>query len=96
MHRGGIGSASFRMQIFCKDLLLVYKDSGDHSFGEAEVWVDGTMTRRINPLETGWNHCNAVIVYTGDMAGEHAVEIRLSPNDGSKNFTILGFGYTLK
>jgi len=87
---------SFTMTITCKDLLLVYKDSGDPSFGKAEVLVDGTVTRTINPLEVGWNHCNAVIVYTGEEAAEHQVEIRMLAGEESKKFTILGFGYTQK
>ena len=95
MHMAGKGKESFRLDICCKDLLLVYKDSGDPTFGCVEVWVDGSCTRTINPLEIGWNHCNAVIVYSGEQTGEHQVEIRLIPEDGSKNFTILGFGYTL-
>lgn len=83
----------FTMSINCKDLLLVYKDSGDPSFGTAEVLVDGEVTRTINPLEVGWNHCNAVIVYTGEETKEHRVEVRMT--DAAKKFTILGFGYTL-
>lgn len=86
---------SFTMTITCKDLLLVYKDSGDPSFGTAEVLVDNAVTRVVNPLEVGWNHCNAVIVYTGEEAAEHKVEIRMLAGQETKKFTILGFGYTL-
>lgn len=89
------GTESFQMIIDCKDLLLVYKDSGDPSFGTAEVLVDGVVTRRVNPLEVGWNHCNAVIVHTGENAQEHRVEIRMAAGEEKKHFTILGFGYTL-
>ncbi|MDD6035267.1 MAG: SGNH/GDSL hydrolase family protein [Lachnospiraceae bacterium] len=87
---------SFRLRIFCKDLLLVYKDTGDAAFGTAEVRVDGEVTRTINPLEIGWNHCTAYIVYESDTAAEHDVEIAMKPEDAAKGFTILGFGYTLK
>ena len=94
MHVGGTKAESFRMSISCKDLLLVYKDSGDQAFGCADVFVDDTLTRSINPLEVGWNHCNAVIVYQSNACAMHEVEIRLNPADGSKHFTVLGFGYT--
>ena len=94
MHAAGRGTEPFRMTICCKSLLLIYKDSGDPSFGCVDVFVDGALTRSINPLEVGWNHCNAVIVYQGNEAKEHQVQICLNPADGSKNFTILGFGYT--
>ena len=86
---------SFTMTMECKDLLLVYKDSGDPAYGTAEVLVDGRVTRIINPLEVGWNHCNAVIVHTGEEVAEHAVEIRMAAGEEKKKFTILGFGYTL-
>jgi len=86
---------SFKMTIKCKDLLLVYKDSGETSFGTAEVLVDGVVTRTINPREVGWNHCNAVIVYTGEEVKKHNVEIRMAEGETEKKFTVLGFGYTL-
>lgn len=96
MKAPGSTGAAFRLRIFCKDLLLVYKDTGDAAFGTAEVRVDGEVTRTINPLEIGWNHCTAYIVYESDTAAEHDVEIAMKPEDAAKGFTILGFGYTLK
>lgn len=95
MYNGDAGQPeSFTMTLDCKDLLIVYKDSGDHAFGTAEVLVDGEVTRTINALEIGWNHCNAYIVYTSEEVKEHRVEVRMT--DVAKKFTILGFGYTLK
>lgn len=88
-----VGTA-FRMRIMCKDLLLVYKDSGDVSFGKAEVRVDGKVTRVIDPLEIGWNHCTAYVVYESEKTAEHKVEISMVKGDEGKAFTILGFGYT--
>lgn len=97
MYDGAAGQReSFAMTIKCKDLLLVYKDSGDTSFGTAEVLVDGRVTRTINPLEVGWNHCNAVIVHQGETCVEHQVEVRMAEGEQEKKFTILGFGYTVK
>lgn len=87
---------NFAMTICCKDLMLVYKDSGDHTFGKAEVLVDGVVTRTVNPLEVGWTHCNAVIIYTGETVMEHRVEIRMAAGEEAKKFTVLGFGYTLR
>jgi len=87
---------NFTMTIECKDLLLVYKDSGDVSFGTAEVLVDGKVARPVNPLEVGWNHCNAVIIHNGDTCTEHRVEIRMLAGEEKKKFTILGFGYNVE
>jgi len=89
-----VGDA-FVLDICCKDLLLVYKDSGSPAFGKAQVRVDGAVTRVIDPREIGWDHCTAYIVYESDAAAEHRVEIAMTEEDGGKNFTILGFGYTV-
>lgn len=92
MHAGGEGDASYQLTLHCKDLLLIYKDSGDQKFGRAQVWVDKTLARTIDPLEVGWNHCNAVIVHNGEAAEKHVIEVRME--DNGKCFTILGWGYT--
>lgn len=92
MHVGGEGDASYQLTLHCKDLLLIYKDSGDQKFGRAQVWVDKTLARTIDPLEVGWNHCNAVIVHNGEAAEKHVIEVRMEDNE--KYFTILGWGYT--
>ena len=95
MKSGEAEGEPFRMKLFCKDLLLVYKDSGNPMFGKAEVRIDGKVTRVINPLEVGWDHCTAYVVYESDSAAEHDVEISMAEEDKKKAFTILGFGYTL-
>ena len=89
-----IGDA-FRMRIMCKDLLLMYKDTGDAAFGKVNVLVDGAVTRTIDPLEIGWNHCSAYVVYESEAATEHEVVISMQEEDAAKGFTILGFGYTV-
>lgn len=91
MH-GGVGENPYRIVLTCKDLLLVYKDSGDLKFGKAQIFVDGVQTRTIDPVEVGWNHCNAVIVYRSEEAAKHTVEVRMEKAE--KYFTILGWGYT--
>ena len=83
------------MRIMCKDLLLMYKDTGDAAFGKVNVLVDGAVTRTIDPLEIGWNHCSAYVVYESEAATEHEVVISMQEEDAAKGFTILGFGYTV-
>ncbi len=95
MKAPGSAGEAFQMKLLCKDLLVVYKDTGDASFGKAEVRVDGTVTRVIDPLEVGWNHCTAYVVYESEAAAEHEIEISMAEADATKGFTILGFGYTM-
>lgn len=94
MKESGTTGEPFAMKLLCKDLLLVYKDTGDNSFGKAEVRVDGELTRTIDPLEVGWNHCTAYVVYESDAAAEHEVTVSMKAGDEEKGFTILGVGYT--
>lgn len=83
----------FRMEITCSALLLVYKDSGDITFGRAEVWVDGEKVLTADPHLNGWTHCNALICFRGRKRRRYHVEVRMVPGEENKNFTILGFGY---
>lgn len=92
MYEGASDDVAFEMDITCKKLMIIYKDSGDQGkFGTATVYVDGKEARSINPLEVGWNHINAVLIHTGDNTAEHKVKICPTKE---KNFTIFGFGYT--
>ena len=91
----GQAGEPFRMRLCCKDLMLVYKDSGNRIFGKVEIRVDGEVTRVVDPLEVGWDHCTAYVVYERNTAAEHEIEISMHPDTADKAFTILGFGYTL-
>lgn len=84
---------AFRLQLTCKALLLVYKDSGETNAGQADVFVDGKKVMTVNPRTIGWTHCNPLILFHEETAKAHTVELRMVETDRSKKFTILGFGY---
>ena len=50
--------------------------------------------KTINPLDNGWNHCNAQIIIDEEKSAEHEVIIRMAEGNEEKKFTILGFGVT--
>ncbi len=83
----------FCMEIRCRALVLVYKDSGAVTAGCAEVFVDGRKVLTANPRINGWIHCNSVICFRNAPCQAHQVEIRMAEGDEDKDFTILGFGY---
>lgn len=93
MHK--TGDKPFTIDIKCKILLMVFKDSCENRVGKAEVYVDGEKTLTADPREVGWTHCNAVIVYRGTESANHHVEIRMAKDCEDKEFTILGFGAVL-
>lgn len=94
MHTEDSGNESFKLKITSKSLLIVFKDSGSQNFGKAEVYVDGKLTKTLDPHEVNWTHCSPVILYTEDTARAHEIEVKMAPGDENKRFTILGFGYT--
>ena len=95
MHTAASGAESFRMELRCKRLILVFKDSGSSSFGKALVRVDGEDILTADPHVNNWTHCNAVILYHEAEAREHRIEITMASGDEDKQFTILGFGVVL-
>jgi hypothetical protein len=93
MHSASSGQASFRLTITSSILILVFKDSGSSEFGNADIFVDGTLILTADPHENNWTHCNPVILYQNESSREHKIEIRMSEGNEDKSFTILGFGY---
>lgn len=82
----------FIMDIQCKSLLIIYKDSESPIVGSADIFVDGLLTKTINPHDVGWTHANAYIIHEGKESSKHHVEVKMHEGDEDKLFTILGFG----
>ncbi|WP_246188008.1 SGNH/GDSL hydrolase family protein [Paenibacillus tengchongensis] len=94
MHTPASGGESFSLTINARNLILVYKDSGSPEFGRADIYVDGNFVRTADPHENNWTHCNPLILFQHRDRREHRIEIRMTPGEEEKCFTILGFGYT--
>jgi len=93
-YRGNLGGEpDFCMDISCRALLLVFKDSGETDVAKAHIYVDGKFVRTADPYVNGWLHCNAMIILKEDVSRMHHVEISVEEEDRKKQCTILGFGY---
>lgn len=88
----GKGDKPFVLDVECKSLLIVYKDSASPSVGIAQVYDNGELKLTIDPHVVGWTHCNPFIVFEGDEKKKHHVEVKMQAGSEDKNFTILGFG----
>lgn len=97
LNHGDNSSASFKISLECKALILVYKHAGGGNpveFGKADIFVDGTKTATYDGDEPGgWNDCKIVMVIDEVEAANHTVEIKMAAGDEAKGFTILGLGY---
>jgi lysophospholipase L1-like esterase len=92
-HRSG--SEDFKLEITCKSLVLVFKDSESNNSGKCDVVVDGEKFKTLDPRLVGWVHAHALILVNSKEEKAHTVEFSMVSGDEEKEFTILGFGYTL-
>ena len=82
----------FYMEITCSVLAVMYKDTPDESFTPAEVFVDGTFVRILDPHENDWTHCNTKLLLKESTPKKHTLRIGIPEDKRALNFTILGFG----
>lgn len=96
--KGQDSNEAFKMDINCKNLLLVYKVQGSWSsekFGKAEVYVDGKLFETYDGGKAGgWNNCETVLIINEPAAKKHSVEVRMAAGSENKGFTIVAMGYT--
>ncbi|MCQ2520698.1 MAG: SGNH/GDSL hydrolase family protein, partial [Lachnospiraceae bacterium] len=87
MYNGGTNKP-LTMEVECKSLLIVYKDSASPSVGAAEVYADGELKLTIDPHIVGWTHCNPFIVFENEEKALHKVEVKMRAGDEDKAFTV--------
>ncbi len=93
MYDGGSGSKeSFKMDIDCKSLIIIMKDSGEVDAATAKIYVDGKFVRDLDPYINRWCHDNPLIVIQDDKSAPHHVEVVVDDDEIRNKFTILGFG----
>lgn len=91
-YNDGTGTESFKMNLTCKSLILISKNSNSDTFGKAEVYVDGKLVNTFDGHDgSGWNNCMINMVIDEEKSAPHTVEIK---NENGKAFTILAFGYS--
>lgn len=85
------GSGELKIELECKKLLIVFKDSSSPDVGIGEVFADGEKVLSLDPHRIGWTHCHPVIVINDKASGKHTVTVKMKPGDEQKKFTVLGF-----
>ncbi|MBO7334439.1 MAG: SGNH/GDSL hydrolase family protein, partial [Lachnospiraceae bacterium] len=80
------------MDIDCKSLLIIYKDSADPNAATAKVYADGELRLTIDPKIIGWTHANPFIVFEETETKRHHIEVKMKDGFENGEFTICGFG----
>lgn len=95
MRTGTSGTESFKVELTCKNIMLSYKFSNSSTFGKVSVYIDGHFVAVLNGyLNGGWNNTETVLLLDTDTSAPHILEIKPAEGHETKNFTILGIGYT--
>lgn len=92
-HTALSGDQSFIMELKCKKLLLVFKDSGDGQFGKVDVLINHQHFKQLDAHEVKWNHCHAILLINEQQSQNYEIEIKMSEGYSKHLFTILAFGY---
>ncbi|MGN0651104.1 MAG: SGNH/GDSL hydrolase family protein [Oscillospiraceae bacterium] len=93
MYKGSDGG-SFKFNITCDSLALVFKANKSDKYADAPVYVDGELKHTIQSnLSDGWNNPVTEYIIDEKECAEHEVEIVV---EGGENlaFFILAFGYS--
>lgn len=86
----------FTMELKCKSLFMVFKNSSAQLYGKVDVYVDGKLVKQFDGYDKGgWNNCNTVIILDNPQVENHKIEVKMAQEDSKKCFTILAFGYSL-
>ncbi len=77
-----------------KNLLLAYRSVNNASYGDLEVYVDGTLKKTIKGNTGSWGQSVTELIFADKEAKEHQVEIRMASGQEDKKFTITCMAYT--
>ena len=94
MYDGTGYTEDLTMELYCKNLVVMFKDTPDESFTKAEVYVDDKFIRTLDPHENDWIHCNTKLLINESKSRLHHIRITIPEGYRDKKFTIQGFGAT--
>lgn len=93
-HDNGGKNSPMVIDMAFSHMIISYKQENSSSKGSACVYVDGQKIATLYGYSSGgWGNIVTEIVYRSDLSAKHKVEIKMSDEDASKGFTLLGIGY---
>lgn len=94
-HTSENGTASFVMEVECKNIIMNYKLSSNTKFGMAEIYLDGKLVQSVNGyLNGGWNNSELLLLLDEEESAKHILEIKMAAGEEEQKFTILALGYS--
>ncbi|MFC5470649.1 SGNH/GDSL hydrolase family protein [Cohnella suwonensis] len=95
-HRADASDESYVLELDCKNLFIVYKESQEPRTGAIDLRVDGELALTADGyMSSGWNNPVTKMVLNKESANRRKVDIRMAEGSKHKEFSILAFGYCL-
>lgn len=94
-HKAGIANGSFCLDIECRNLFMIWKESKSTDTGSADIYVDDTFVLSANGYNSsGWNNPVVKLLFSEEISKKHKIEIKMSKDSESKEFSVLALGYS--
>ncbi len=94
MYNGNGSSDPLKIEVNCRTLMLLYKETSETAYGSADLYVDGTKKSTLSGYnQTGWNNGRVCIAIQNKTAASHTIELKMAAGDESKKFTLYAIGY---
>lgn len=95
MHKADSGTDSFTAKVKCKTLMVVYKLSSSTATGSIDLYVDGEKQQTLSGYsKSGWNNATPAVFFRDSESREHTIEIKMADGNETKEFTLIGLGYS--
>lgn len=95
-HLPDAANDSYEMELKCKNLFIVYKESQEPRTGAIDLFVDGKWVTTVDGfMSSGWNNPVTKMVLNEEEAKWRKLAIRMAEGSKNKEFSILAFGYSL-
>ncbi|HEX2927309.1 MAG TPA: SGNH/GDSL hydrolase family protein [Ruminiclostridium sp.] len=94
-HKAGTAGESFIMELQCRNLFLLYKESKNTETGSADIYLDDIFVSAVNGYNSsGWNNPVVKLIFSYEISAMHRIEIKMSKGSENREFSVLAFGYS--
>jgi acyl-CoA thioesterase I len=94
-YKAGLSKGRFTLDIDCRNIFLIYKESSTKTVGTVDIYVDDTLKLSVNGYNSsGWNNPVEKLIFNEGTTRKHKIEIKMSKGSEDREFSILAFGYS--
>lgn len=90
----GTNKNPLTIEVNCKTLMILYKETSESAYGSADLYVDGVKKSTLSCYnKTGWNNGKVCIALKEENSAKHKIELKMAEGSETKKFTLYAIGY---